>query len=115
MNLIPCLFTLGSQFGNKVIFGLISSAGVCAVRAIPRPVRQISDPPPKPVPPDFDLLLAGHECEAWLTNANLLEPLFLAMAEDMAAAVASRVTTYTDTPQGRAAAKRRVKARLGLL
>ena len=88
---IPCLFTLGSVFGNRVLFGLLSSEGIHPVRVVASDkVRTLHAPKPAPVPPNLDLLLAGRECEEFLEEQGMLEALFHSMAEEMVKAIRTR-------------------------
>ena len=99
---IPCLFTLGSAFGNKVLFGLLTNEGIHPVRVVANDkVRTLHAPKPAPVPPTLDLLLMGRECEEFLAEQDVLEGLFLAMATDMSNAVRSQMSRKAQGIDGR--------------
>jgi len=57
-------------------------------------VRYLFAEKPKPVPDGVDILSAGDECNAFLSGIGLLEPILMAMAQQMADAVKVKVKPY---------------------
>lgn len=90
--ILPCLFTFGSLYGNKVLFGLLDSAGLHPVKVVSSDKVRPLHAKPEPVPPELDLLLIGHECEDFLSAQGLMGPLLHAMAEDMDAAIRTQTS-----------------------
>lgn len=89
---IPVLFTYGSQYGNKVLFGLLTNEGLHPVRVVASDkVRSINGSKQQPVPDTLDILIAGQKCLEFLAETDLLEGLLMAMASDMHRAVCSRI------------------------
>ena len=85
----PLLFTFGSKYGNKVIFGLIDGLDLWPVRVVVDSKVQRLGERPITVPAKFDLVAAGDACMTLLDEAEVLEPILHAMAGDLYAAFAT--------------------------
>jgi hypothetical protein len=93
MNILPCVFTCGSQFGGKLLFGLWTAEGISPVRVISQDkVRHLFGKKSEPVPDELDLLLIGWECLDALSRLDLLGPILISMAEEMQKAVMTRAS-----------------------
>lgn len=117
MSPIPVLFSNGKLFPQQVLFGLIYNGYVHPIRVVADDkVRPLFDSKPEPIPDNLQLWAVGDDCLHVLEKAGLLEGLFMAMAQDMVQAIRSQIPrkTYTDTPQGRAAARKATMKKLGL-
>jgi hypothetical protein len=79
----PLLFTFGSKYGNKVVFGLIDGLDLWPIRVVASNKVQRLGEKPITVPAKFDLVAAGDACMKLLDEAEVLEPLLHAMADDM--------------------------------
>ena len=93
MNILPCIFTCGRLYGDRLLFGLWVENGIQPVRAIAsNKVRAIGAPKAEAVPDELDIVLAGRECLEALSRLELLGPILMSMAGDMEAAVKSQMS-----------------------
>lgn len=81
----PILFTFGSKFGNKLLFGLLDGLSLQPVRVVydMNKVQRLGEKPPAAAGPLFVLVAAGNDCMERLEGVGLLEPILMAMASDM--------------------------------
>lgn len=93
MNILPCVFTCGALYGNKLLFGLWTTEGISPVRVISQDkVRPLFASKPEPVSAELDLLLIGWECLEALSQVELLGPILASMSEEMQKAVMTRAS-----------------------
>ena len=82
--MIPILFTFGSKYGNKVVFGLLEGLDIWPIRTVvSNKVQRLGDQPLAGVPDKLVLVAAGDACMGLLEEAEMLEPILMGMAGDM--------------------------------
>lgn len=79
----PLLFTFGSKFGNRLMFGLIDGLDLWPVRSLLSNKVQRLGEKPFTVVQGFTPVAVGDACMELLDEAEVLEPLLMAMADDV--------------------------------
>ena len=124
MSPIPVLFSHQPMYGDRILFGLLTTDGMDPVRIVagePMPVpsaaRPLFGPQPEhfqsePTTKELEILAVGDECRYALEASGQWMPLLMSMAQDMSNAVKGQRKL---TPKQQAKADRdALMAKLGL-
>ncbi len=124
MSPIPVLFSHQPMYGDRILFGLLTTDGMYPVRIVagePMPVpsaaRPLFGPKPEhfqsePTTKELEILAVGDECRYALEASGQWMPLLMSMAQDMTNAGKSERKL---TPKQQAKADRdALMAKLGL-